>query len=56
MTYLCKCGYEHEDSSFIITKRDPIFNKDKLLCARCGRRIFVKTVSPKEYKQLISNF
>jgi len=53
VTITCKCGYEHTDQSNIIIKRDPIFNRVRPICGRCGRRVYFRSVGPGEYKRLL---
>ncbi|MFZ5626112.1 MAG: hypothetical protein ACOY3H_02115 [Bacillota bacterium] len=49
----CKCGYQHHDTSKIINKRD-LHGRLRPECAICGRRIIIRSVSQREYKDLLS--
>lgn len=49
----CKCGHIHVDKSTIILKRDPIFGQLKPECRICHRRVIIRTVSPREFKDLM---
>ncbi|MHB8170381.1 MAG: hypothetical protein ACYDG6_02425 [Thermincolia bacterium] len=53
MVIKCKCGFEHNDQNNIVRKRNPIFNQVRPICGRCGRRIYVRSVGPGEYKRLL---
>lgn len=50
----CKCGYHHHDTEKIIQKRD-FAGRLRPECALCGRRIIIRSVSPREYKDLTKN-
>lgn len=54
MGIVCRCGYEHTDKSKLVMKRDPIFNKVRPICARCGHRVHIKTVNPADYKRMMT--
>ncbi|AVX19459.1 MULTISPECIES: hypothetical protein [Carboxydocella] len=49
----CKCGFLHVSMDTLITKREPISGKRRIICSVCGKQIPIRTVQPKTFKDLM---
>lgn len=53
----CRCGFLHENDTFIEYRRDAVSNRVKLFCRKCGKRLFPEyiTTSSREFREILLN-